>query len=377
MRMIDSGATLRQHLIDPELCIRCNTCEETCPAGAVLHDYRNYVVDAQRCNGCGECVAPCPTGAIDNWRPVPGGEVYGVDVQLGWDALPPLSTPGDASGAGPCKRSHPATGIVVANTRLTAPSANAEIRQLTLDLSGQDFDFLEGQSVGLVPPGQDADGKPHRMRLYSVASARDGEAGEAGHLALIVKRVTPAGGGAPVPGLCSNYVCDLAPGQPVEVLGPFGDSFVMPADDATALLMICTGTGIAPMRAMLERRLQAGRAGSGELVLVYGVRTIDEAACHAELARHASSAPGLDLHIAYSRQPGQPSRYVQHVLLEQHDAVARLLADGRSCIYLCGLKGMEAGVLAAFDQVCRRHGMDWETLRSSLTAQSRLHIETY
>ena len=58
---------LKQHLIDPEVCIRCNTCEATCPIGAITHDANNYVVDAAICNFCMDCVAPCPTGSIDNW----------------------------------------------------------------------------------------------------------------------------------------------------------------------------------------------------------------------------------------------------------------------------------------------------------------------
>ena len=57
----------KQHLIDPEICIRCNTCEATCPIGAITHDANNYVVDATICNFCMDCVAPCPTGSIDNW----------------------------------------------------------------------------------------------------------------------------------------------------------------------------------------------------------------------------------------------------------------------------------------------------------------------
>src|SRR6266498_1736826 len=61
---------LRQHLIDPEICIRCNTCEETCPSHAITHDARNYVVDADKCKFCNDCISPCPTGAIDNWRQV-------------------------------------------------------------------------------------------------------------------------------------------------------------------------------------------------------------------------------------------------------------------------------------------------------------------
>ena len=69
---------LTQHLIDPEICIRCNTCEATCPVGAITHDDRNYVVLAEQCNGCMDCISPCPTGAIDNWRKVPLARAYPV-----------------------------------------------------------------------------------------------------------------------------------------------------------------------------------------------------------------------------------------------------------------------------------------------------------
>ncbi|HEY6521115.1 MAG TPA: 4Fe-4S binding protein, partial [Roseiarcus sp.] len=79
---------IRQHLIDPEICIRCNTCESTCPVGAITHDARNYVVDANICNLCMACVPPCPTGSIDNWRAMPHAQAYSTEAQFGWDALP-------------------------------------------------------------------------------------------------------------------------------------------------------------------------------------------------------------------------------------------------------------------------------------------------
>ena len=59
----DDSDILLQHLIDPEICIRCNTCEATCPVQAITHDDRNYVVDAEKCNLCMACISPCPTGA--------------------------------------------------------------------------------------------------------------------------------------------------------------------------------------------------------------------------------------------------------------------------------------------------------------------------
>src|ERR1700751_925412 len=82
-------ALVKQHLIDPEICIRCHTCEEACPVGAITHDDINVVVDATKCNFCMSCVPPCPTGSIDNWRTMPLVRAYGVEEQLGWGGLPP------------------------------------------------------------------------------------------------------------------------------------------------------------------------------------------------------------------------------------------------------------------------------------------------
>ena len=79
------AAVVKQHLIDPEICIRCNTCESICPVGAISHDSRNYVVDIDKCNWCNDCISPCPTGSIDNWRTLPRVMAYSPEVQLTWD----------------------------------------------------------------------------------------------------------------------------------------------------------------------------------------------------------------------------------------------------------------------------------------------------
>ena len=86
-------AVIQQHLIDPEICIRCNTCEATCPVGAITHDSRNYVVDADKCNLCMACVPPCPTGSIDNWRQMPRVRAYSVLEMVTCDELPGVLPP--------------------------------------------------------------------------------------------------------------------------------------------------------------------------------------------------------------------------------------------------------------------------------------------
>ena len=82
-----------------------------------------------------------------------------------------------------------------------------------LDFGGTSFPVLEGQTIGIVPPGHDASGRPHHVRLYSVASPREGERPRYNNLALTVKRVTEDHEGSPVTGVASNYLCDLAKGD--------------------------------------------------------------------------------------------------------------------------------------------------------------------
>ena len=77
---------LKQHLIDPEICIRCYTCEMTCPLGAIEHDDNNVVVNADLCNFCMDCIPVCPTGSIDEWRVVE--TPYALEAQYEWEELP-------------------------------------------------------------------------------------------------------------------------------------------------------------------------------------------------------------------------------------------------------------------------------------------------
>jgi len=399
---------LRQHLIDPEICIRCNTCEETCPVKAVTHDARNYVVDPAKCNGCNECIAPCPTGAIDNWRRVDRQKAYTIDEQLSWDMLPaqqeidagaaadtPLEvvqfTAEATAGQGgtvvpPWSAAHPYTNLytigkpalatVTGNFRLTADGASSDVRHIVLDFGGAAFPVLEGQTIGIIPPGLDAAGKPHHVRLYSVASPREGERPRYNNLALTVKRVTEDHEGRPVLGVASNYLCDRAKGDRVQVVGPYGTTFLMPNHPGSSLLMVCTGTGSAPMRAMTERRRRriALKEG-GELMLFFGARTQDELPYCGPLLKLPMEF--IDINFAFSRVPGEPKRYVQDRIRERGADVARLLDDPDAYVYICGLKDMEHGVDQAFRDACRAHGADWDQRLPELRAQGRYHVETY
>ena len=150
---------------------------------------------------------------------------------------------------------------------------------VVLDFGSMPFPVLEGQSIGIVPPGVDDRGRAHVARQYSVASPRNGERPGYNNVSLTVKRVTEDHQGKPVRGVASNYVCDLKVGDAVQVVGPFGSSFLMPNHPRSHIVMICTGTGSAPMRAMTEwrRRLRnSGKFEGGKLLLFFGARTQQE-----------------------------------------------------------------------------------------------------
>lgn len=386
------GDLVRQHLIDPAVCFRCDACESSCPKGAISHA-DNYVVDPNLCDACGDCVASCPSGAADNWRLVPRDAIYAVDAQLAWVELPADAGGGPGptehvlrhtlppTGAAP-PRNHlfdlhrPALATLASSELVAGTAEENEVRHLVLRFDTTPFPVLEGQTLGILPPGLDHNGHRYFARAYSVASARDGESPGRNDIALTVKRVSCDRDGKRVRGITSNYLCDLQPGATVQVVGPFGDSFLMPGPESTRLFMICTGTGIAPMRSMIQRRARASLAtANGTLRLLYGGRSRSDMAYLREL--EALPRDLLDLRLALSRQPGEERRYVQDLLRADAEGTLAWLTDGETCLYLCGLRGMEDGVFEALTAICGTRGLDWPDLAGRLRREGRLHIETY
>ncbi len=401
-------AALRQHLIDPEICIRCNTCEETCTIDAVTHNDDNYVVDASICNYCMDCIAPCPTGAIDNWRVVL--EAYSVDAQFEWDELPEQEEFEDAendsgeaveddvsallaiahAGEGgkaqaPASASHPSVNLyrrnspvtarVAGNFRITDKASEADTRHIVLDFGNTAFPVLEGQCIGVIPPGTNDDGKPHEVRLYSVSSPRDGERPNHNNLSLTVKReVTQAEDGQHF-GVASNYLCDLEKDEEVLITGPFGSTFLMPDDNDANIVMICTGTGSAPFRAFTERRRRSAPNARGKLMLFFGARRPEELPYFGPLAKVPARI--LDQELVFSRLEGRSREYVQDRMRRRGGDIAALLGSDNTHIYVCGLKGMESGVADALEGICEEHGLDWEAIRTTMRASGRYHVETY
>jgi benzoyl-CoA 2,3-dioxygenase component A len=270
---------------------------------------------------------------------------------------------------------------VVGNVRVTEvgkqAGADYDTHHMVLDFGAMPFPVLEGQSIGIIPPGVDAQGKPHHARQYSIASPRNGERPGYNNLSLTIKRVLEDHQGRPVRGVASNYMCDLKVGDKVQVIGPFGTSFLMPNHPKSHIVMICTGTGSAPMRAMTEwrRRLRtSGKFEGGKLMLFFGARTQQELPYFGPLQNLPKDF--IDIHFAFSRTPGQPKRMCRTPCVSARPTWP-LLQDANTYFYVCGLKAMEEGVVLALRDVAHGAGLDWEAIGGALKRQGRLHLETY
>ena len=265
----------------------------------------------------------------------------------------------------------PVIGRVVSNELCMNGKSASFVKHTTFDVSGTPLAgvFRAGQSFGVIPPGEDQNGKPHKVRLYSLASPSWGEDGDGCVISTTPKRlveefIPQSAADDPLDhhlfmGICSNYLCSLKPGDEVCLSGPNGKRFQLPADYAAHdYLFLATGTGIAPFRGMLMELLQ-GRGGAcgSQIHLVMGSPYTTDLLYHDLFEGFAAAHSNFHYHTAISREPrteGRGGLYVDALLEERLDSFGTLLASPRTLVYVCGLAGMQLG----FFRMLARHDLD-------------------
>lgn len=277
---------------------------------------------------------------------------------------------------------NPYLGKALENVKLTPNDPDNDVRHVVLDLSGGNLTYVEGQSIGIVPPGTDAKGKPHKLRLYSIASSRIGDNKDSQTVSLCVKRVVykhPETGEI-VRGVASNFICDLNPGDDVQITGPAGKTFLLPEDPTANLILIATGTGIAPFRAFLRHIYdEMDTPWQGKEWLFFGMQNSHSYLYQEELNAFAAKGD-FQITTAISREQKNKEggrMYVQHRIAEHSDELWKLITNGNTYTYICGLRGMEDGIDAAFTPIAAANNLSWPEYQKQLKLDGFWHVETY
>jgi len=292
------------------------------------------------------------------------------------------------------------------NVTLTTKTSlvNWQSTHVVIDTEGK-YPYAEGQSAGVISPGPDKNGKsPAKLRLYSIASSACGDDETNKTVSLCVKRVIEVAGKGwcdysnvepgtdpeypdaekVYRGVCSSHICDLKPGDECLITGPTGAEMLLPTDPKANIIMLATGTGIAPFRSFL-RKLFHDKATKGQFQgvawLFLGVPFSGSILYDDEWAEMKKQFPAqfrYDYAISdETKRPNGQSMYVQHRMQEYIDDMWPLIQDENTHIYMCGLKGMASGMEEAIGPSCEKEGIVAKDFLKAMKKSGRYHVEVY
>lgn len=265
---------------------------------------------------------------------------------------------------------------LVSSERITAEASDEEVRELVIDVDRDDFPYKVGQSVGVVAPGQSEMGQKNHYRLYSVADLP--ETSEAGkpRIKIAVRRCSYVDdySGERYPGIASNYLCDLKPGDTLTMTGPFGLVFEVPDESDANLILIGSGTGIAPFRAFVKHLHQHVPDWMGKIWLFYGAKS--------GLEMLYMNDEKDDFQQYYDKETFQAFKALSprpnwadpiawdRAIAERGDELWKLLGDPKTYVYVAGLEKMVGQLDKVFGDLAGSKEK-WERRKAELKAGKR------
>jgi len=265
---------------------------------------------------------------------------------------------------------------VVSNARITPPESDEEVRELVLEIERDDFPYAAGQSLGVLAPGDPEFGKRHHFRLYSVADLPEVSASGKPQIKICVRRCfyVDQFTGERYPGVASNYLCDLAAGAELTVNGPFGLAFEVPEDRTATLVLIGTGTGIAPFRAFVKHLFEQVPDWRGRVWLLYGAKSGLELLYQNDVQNDFANYYDHDTFLAFyalSPRPvwADPIGW-DYAIEARGEELWTLLEKSNTYVYLAGLEPMRAELEKVFEGLAGSKEA-WQRRKSELVAGRR------
>jgi ferredoxin--NADP+ reductase len=265
---------------------------------------------------------------------------------------------------------------VISSVRLNPGSPDAEVRELVLEIDAPEFTCEVGQSLAVVVPGDPAFGAHEHVRLYSVADLPAlGPSGRP-RLAICVRRCESLDPitGERHPGVASNFLCDRAPGDALTIAGPFGLVWEVPEDRAATLVLIGSGTGIAPFRAFVRHLFRDVPDWRGRIWLLFGARSglellymNDE---RDDFAQYYDQGT-FEAFRALSPRPDWADPIGWDYAIEARaEELWTLLEKANTYVYLAGLEPMREALEGVFVELAGSRAR-WQRRRAELAAGGR------
>ncbi len=225
---------------------------------------------------------------------------------------------------------------------------------------GQPLDYIPGQFLQVH--FHYADGTATK-RSYSLATQHDHAIGPGESVEIAVSYVSGGAATALFEGL------DL--GGTIEASGPYGRFCLMPGDANRRYLLIATGTGVTPYRAMLPQLAGLIAERGVEVVLLFGARNPEELLYGDDFRAFAAAHPGFRFVPCFSRElpaadSPQAHADVRKGYVQDHIAEFAPQADG-DIAYLCGNPNM---VDACFEAL-KGHGLPVPHIRREKYVSSK------
>jgi ferredoxin--NADP+ reductase len=265
---------------------------------------------------------------------------------------------------------------VVSSERITPEASDVEVRELTLDLQKSDFELQLGQSVGVLSPGTKEFGQEHHFRLYSVADLPERGGSGLSRIKIAVRRVSYVDkfSGEEYPGVSSNYLCDLVAGDTITMAGPYGLAFEVPEEMDANLILIGTGTGIAPFRAFVKHLYKNVPEWRGTITLFYGARSGLELLYMNDERDDFSQYYDTETFQAFKALSPRPSWAApidwDGALAERGEELWGLLGQPNTYVYVAGLEKMRGELDDAFREIAGSE-QKWARRKAELTAGDR------
>jgi ferredoxin--NADP+ reductase len=268
--------------------------------------------------------------------------------------------------------SNPYKATIVKSERITDETTD-EVRHIVLSITDATFNFVEGQSIGVLIPGPHAFGNEHHMRLYSIANSRSGEEQNLAEISLCVRRCFYIDdiSGERYPGVASNFLCDSKIGDSVQLTGPYGRQFLAPRDNTCNMLMIGVGTGIAPFRAFMKHIYEERKEWKGQVRLFYGARTGMDMLYmndkNNDLSNYYDQATFKAFEALSPRPHFNEPEQVDRSIKDNAKEVWELIQDPKTYIYISGLSRLEETLDKALADLAGS-AEAWEILKNEMTS---------